>query len=152
VIQVNSHKELLDIQLPRNQFQPGCVYNLYDSGCGVNPASYQYTGVVGSGSTNSTIYVSSLSSTALAGQYDLGKVQFTSGALNGLVASIKVCVFGTPNVIQLLGFLPSAPAPGDTFNIWFGCDKTLGINGCQKFNNIPRYRGFPFVPLPTLAV
>ena len=151
-IKINSHLELLDIQIPRNLYQPGCVYNLYDTGCGVNPASFQVSGTVAAGSTNSSIFCVHLGS-FITGYFDLGKIQFTSGALNGLVSTVKVLSFNSPNdEFQIVGFLPSAPAPGDTFNIFAGCDKTTGTNGCTKFNNLARYRGFPFVPLPSTGV
>ena len=46
--------------------------------------------------------------------------------------------------------LPFAPAPGDTFNVAFGCDHTQAT--CQsKFNNLVNFRGFPYVPPPQLA-
>ena len=46
--------------------------------------------------------------------------------------------------------LPFAPATGDAFNVAFGCDHTQAT--CvAKFNNLPNFRGFPYVPPPQLA-
>src|SRR5579863_6112809 len=37
---INSHLELLNLNLPRNLWQPGCVNSLGDPSCGVNLASF----------------------------------------------------------------------------------------------------------------
>ena len=43
--------------------------------------------------------------------------------------------------------LPYDPTVGDTFSVYPGCDKTQAV--CQsKFNNVARFRGFPFIPVP----
>lgn len=147
---VNSHLELLNLQMPRNLFQPGCVNNLGDASCLVNLASFSTTGTALSGSTASSI--SADVSNAQAGYYDLGKIAFTSGALAGLSRTVRQCSFGSPGSINLMGAFPTAPAPGDAFTLYAGCDKTTGSNGCSKFNNLPRFRGFPFVPQPVTSV
>lgn len=223
---VNSHLELLNLQLPRNLYQPGCVNSLGDAACGVdltNPA-YHTTGAVVAGTTAATInaYLATVPQT---GAFDLGTIAFTSGALAGQTYGVKQCVFGSTHVISLTGFMACAPAVGDTFTITFGCDKTSGLpwrvngncakgstaignpsyygqnmvgmvvsgpgfpegttvtaagpgavvlsaastanitsgewtmappagtpqNGCAKFNNLARFRGFPFVPQPVTA-
>jgi hypothetical protein len=42
------------------------------------------------------------------------------------------------------------PAPGDTFTVTFGCDKTMAT--CNLFSNIQNFRGFPYVPPAETAV
>jgi hypothetical protein len=125
---VNSHLELLNIQLPRNLYQPGCVNCLGDSACGVDltNAAYWSTGAIQSGSTVSTLNAS-LARTPPTGAFDLGTLKFTSGALSGQTYGVKSCVFGSPNVISLIGYVPEAPANGDTFKIIYGCDKSSGL-------------------------
>jgi hypothetical protein len=117
----------------------------------VNLASYQTTGSVSNASTNAAS-LASISGSFPAGTFDLGKITFTSGANNGLSQTIRQCVFGSPNVIALVGFFPSAPAIGDSFVLNYGCNKSFSDpNGCPKFANLARFRGFPFVPQPLVA-
>lgn len=147
---VNSHLELLNLQLPRNLYQPSCVNNLGDTACGVNLASYMTTGTVQSGST-SALVLATISGSFASGTFDLGKIVFTSGALDGLSATVKACAFGSPASIQLLAYLPGAPAAGDSFDLFYGCDKSDGGNGCAKFANTARYRAQRLVPQPATA-
>jgi uncharacterized phage protein (TIGR02218 family) len=148
---INSNMELNNLDFPRNLWQPGCVNNLGDASCGVTLASYSTTGVAAaSGSTNAVINATLSGAT---GYYDLGKIVFTSGALSGVSRSIKTCAFGSPTIITLLTPFPEAPATGDQFTITAGCNKNFtDSNGCPKFSNTARYRGFDFVPQPVVAV
>lgn len=221
---VNSHLELLNLQLPRNLFQAGCVNNLGDAACGVNLEDFVTTGTVGSGSTNGVINAS-ISGSFGAGTFDNGKILFTSGVLEGLSQTVKSCAFGSPDVITLLGYFPTAPSSGDSFKLYYGCDKSNDVtvsftastgaavgdtglygisngnvpvgalvsgpqvqsgstvaevegstvyldlptltpevysqsytaaltsaNGCPKFSNQARYKGFPLVPQPVTAI
>lgn len=223
---VNSHLELLNIQMPRNLYQPGCVNCLGDAACGVNLESFKTTGTVSSGSTSAAINAA-LTGSFQTGTFDLGKIKFTSGALNGKSYAVKSCAFGTPDVVSLVGFATVAPSAGDAFTLYYGCDKTPGLtsititgltstgvsaigdpsnyvsitagmsvsgpgiqpgtvttsdisssnialslpvtqgvaigdftftapggtiqNGCPKFSNQARFRGFPFIPQPATA-
>jgi hypothetical protein len=54
-LQVKSHLELLDVQMPRNLYQPGCRHTLFDSGCTLLKSSFYVTGAVTAGSNFSTI-------------------------------------------------------------------------------------------------
>lgn len=147
---VNSHLELFNLQMPRNLYQPGCVNSLGDPSCGVSPIP-STTGTVQAGSTSAQIIATLAGGPFATGTFDLGKVQFTSGVLNGLALTAKQVALSSPAVITLLGYFPTAPSPGDTLTLFFGCDKSTGPNGCPKFNNLGRYRGFPFVPQPATA-
>jgi uncharacterized phage protein (TIGR02218 family) len=148
---VNSHLELLNLELPINLYQPGCVNSLGDPSCGVSPIP-STTGTVTSGSTAAAINATLAGGPFAAGTFDLGTILFTSGALDGLELTAKQVVLTSPATVFLLGYFPSAPSTGDTFTLFFGCDKTTGPNGCPKFNNLDRYRGFPFVPQPATAL
>ncbi|MGH6967597.1 MAG: baseplate hub protein [Stellaceae bacterium] len=148
---INSHLELLNLNLPRNLYQAGCINSLGDPVCAVNLASFKTTGTVISGSTVDTVNAS-LTGSFAAGTFDLGKVVFTSGANDGETVKVNTCTFGTPNVIALGTELSVAPSPGDTFTIYYGCNKSLtDPNGCQKFSNTARFRGFLFIPQPVTA-
>lgn len=146
---VNSHLELLNLNLPRNLWQPSCVNSLGDPSCGVNLTSFA---VAGSALAGSSTHIVNASLAQATGYFDQGKINFTSGANAGLSRSVKSWVTGSPGVVALLAPLPNLPAAGDAFQIFPGCDKTLGGNGCAKFANTARFRGFPFVPTPDTAV
>lgn len=146
---VNSHLELLNVQLPRNLWQPGCVNSLGDASCGVSLASF---GVAGSAAAGSSASVVAASLGQATGYFDQGKIAFSSGANAGLARSIKSWAAGAPGAIALLAPLPNAPQAGDAFTIYPGCDKTLGANGCAKFANTARFKGYPYVPTPDTAV
>lgn len=150
---INSYTELLNLQFPRNLAMSSCMNNLGDTACTVNLNSFKSTGTCGAGATTSQI-TATLGGSFGAGTFDFGTMTFTSGALNGYTATIRQAgLSGTTATIKLMGFLPSAPANGDTFNIFYGCNKDpTDSNGCPKFSNIVHFRGFPFIPQPVLAV
>jgi uncharacterized phage protein (TIGR02218 family) len=139
VLTVRSDLELLDIQMPRNLYQPGCSRTLFDTGCGLNAANYAVTSSVLAGSTAQQI-VTALSQPA--GYYAQGYLKMTSGVATGQQASIAGWAGG---ILTLIMPLSTTPAAGDTFTVWPGCDKTM--NTCQfKYNNLTRFRGFPYIP------
>jgi uncharacterized phage protein (TIGR02218 family) len=142
-VTVNSDLILLDLDMPRNLYAPSCVHVLYDSGCGLVKNAFGVNGTVGVGSSTKTIQWTSASSA-----YQQGTVTFTSGINFGLTATIKS---GTAGELTLAYPLLNAPAPGDTFVAYLGCDHTQTT--CQlKFGNLVNFRGFPYVPPPTHAV
>lgn len=140
---VKSDLELLNIKLPRNMYQPGCVHTLYDAGCGLSKSAT--AGTTTSGSTTSTLN-SALGNPA--NWFDLGTVTFTSGQNNGLTRSVKSFSAG---VFQLSYPLPYAPQTGDTFNAYPGCDKKQ-TTCSTKFSNVANFRGFPYIPIPESSV
>ena len=146
---INSHLELLNLQLPRNLWQPGCVNSLGDASCGVNLPSFAVAGSAAAGSSASAIAATLAQPTSY---FDQGKIAFTGGANAGLTRSVKYWVAGSPGMIALLAPFPNAPAAGDAFTIYPGCDKTLGPNGCAKFANTARFKGYPFIPTSETAV
>lgn len=142
---VSSWLVLLEAASPRNHYQTGCMRTLYDAGCGVNPASYASTGAVTSGTT--TGFASGL--TPAANYFAQGRVMFTSGVNNGVSRTVRAN--GTDGSFTLIRPLPTAPAAGDTFIAYAGCDLTRTT--CKdKFNNLIRHKATPFVPLPTTAL
>lgn len=144
-VRVNSNAEALAVQLPRNTYSPTCLRTLYTPGCDVSKAAFTVTSSAGSGSTASQI-LCSLS--GAANWWDMGGLQFTSGALNGTRRTIKSYAGGA---VSLFAPLPAVPAVGDTFAVYPGCDKTLAT--CiSKFNNKAKFRGCPFIPSPETAI
>jgi uncharacterized phage protein (TIGR02218 family) len=145
---VNSDLVLLDIDMPRNMYQPTCLHTLYDIGCGLNKTStspsYSGSGTVGAGSTASIIYWSGANA-----NFAQGTITFNSGVLAGVTATVGSVVSGSS--LNLINPLQSVPATGDGFKVYFGCDHTLTT--CQaKFNNLVNFRGFPYVPPPQMAI
>lgn len=140
-IAVSSDLELLNIQFPRNVWQPGCLNSLYDSQCAVSRvamrSSYTATG-------GTIISITESGAAQAAGYFDLGYVTFTSGVNSGQTRTVKSY---TPGTWTLISPLLSAPANGDTFYAFPGCDKQQATCAA-KFTNIARFRGFPYIPSP----
>lgn len=146
---VKSDLEMLDIQMPRNTLQPYCIYTLYDAGCTLLKANFLVSGVVTAGSTAASILASAL--TQATGYFDLGTMTFTSGGNNGVSRNVKTYtnVGGVKTITPIVAF-PFAPANGDTFSIYPGCDKTQST--CNtKFSNSAHFRGYPYIPVPETA-
>ena len=141
-VTVASDLVLLDIDMPRNFYQPTCAHTLYDSGCGLVKAAFGTQGSVGAGSTNASIaWSGSLPAFAQ------GTLVFTSGVNLGASVGVRSA---TTTTLALAYPLATAPAVGDAFTVTQGCDHTSAT--CQaKFNNLANFRGFPFVPPPASA-
>ena len=141
---VNSDLVLLDIDMPRNLYQPTCLHTLYDSGCTLVKNAFGTSGSVGAGSTASVIKWSGASTV-----HQQGSITFTSGANVGVSANVNSVIAVTS--LTLGAPLQSAPATGDTFTIYQGCDHTPGTCA-SKFSNLANFRGFPYVPPPQMAI
>ncbi len=140
---VNSDLVLLDIDMPRNVYQPTCLHTLYDAGCTLSKAAFSTSGMVAAGSTASVIYWSGADQ-----DYQQGTITFTSGVNAGVTATIGSATTGQ---LALIYPLQNAPASGDTFTAAFGCDHRLAT--CKaKFSNQKNFRAFPYVPPPQMAI
>ncbi len=145
---VNSHLELLNQNMPRNVYQANCVNTLYDTSCTLLKSVFQVSGAVVGGSTVSVTNTNLMQAT---GYFDLGVITFTSGQNSGISRSVKTFVGGAPGVVNVLLPWLYVPAPGDTFTIYPGCDKTQ--NTCTtKFANLVNFRGMPYIPEVSTAV
>jgi uncharacterized phage protein (TIGR02218 family) len=142
-LQVKSDTELLDVMVPREVYEPGCLNTLYDTRCGVSRAARTVSGTATQAS-NSTRTAFGHSRPEAAGYFDLGVVAFTSGANAGVSRTVKAHVPGT---FTLLNPLPFAVAVGDAYEVRPGCDR-LKATCSSKFNNLIRFRGYPFIPAP----
>jgi uncharacterized phage protein (TIGR02218 family) len=141
---VNSDLVLLDIDMPRNVYQPTCLHTLYDSGCTLVKNAFGTNGTVGSGSTATVI-----NWTGASANFQQGSITFTSGVNEGVTATVGAVAAAAS--LTLLYVLQSAPSAGDTFTVYYGCDHTPGT--CSgKFNNLANFRGFPYVPPPQMAI
>jgi uncharacterized phage protein (TIGR02218 family) len=139
---------LLNVNMGPDVFQAGCLNTLYDGACQAVKATYTHTGSV-SGSGGTTLSCAT-NLTAADGYYTQGYVTFTSGANAGLSRAVSTYV----NASGALTFaypLPFAPAGGDTFSAFAGCDKTMAT--CTaRFSNLLHFRGQPFTPAAINAI
>lgn len=139
-LQVRSDLDLLTTKLPRALYQAQCTHTVYDAGCGKSKAAMTQAKTAQAGSTATRV----LASGATAGYWDQGVMAFTSGALAGTRRSIKR---SDGSAFIPLSPLPAAPAAGDAFTVYPGCDRSK--SACSaKFNNLSRFRGCPYIPQP----
>jgi uncharacterized phage protein (TIGR02218 family) len=135
-------------------FGPICRADLGDSNCSpageVNLATLTQTGYVET-STNKRVFVpgvltSPLTSplttlTGVKGYFDQGVLTWLTGLNAGLLMEVDTWDGTT---ISLFESMPFTLAPGDTFKVEPGCNKTTD---CQaKFSNIVNKQAEPFIP------
>jgi hypothetical protein len=136
---VKSVASLFQEALPRRLIQPQCPFNVYDSDCGVNPASFTHARTAAAGSSATQVVLSSASSNAIVGSW----VTFTSGALAGATRIVTAVSPAAPNATTLTLDvpLPAAPQVGDGVSVKKGCAKNR--TACSGFSNILRHGGLP---------
>lgn len=145
-MKVKSALTKLNVNMPRNYYQPGCLWTLFDAGCTINKASFAVTGTIGAGVSGVAIpVVGGLGGgigTDGIGQYALGRLLFTSGVNAGL----QVLIDNNDTVNLYLAYLLNEiPAVGDSITFYPGCSKSF--HTCDvKWNNKPNFRGFDKVP------
>lgn len=137
--------ELLNIQLPRNLYQPGCLNTLFDGGCKLLASSYAVNATVETGTVLNRIQCTMAQP---MGYFSQGVVEFITGNNVGVKRTIKRHESGA---LILTLPLRVVPAIGDQIRIYPGCDKRMET--CNvRFNNLTNFRGAPFVPIPETAV
>jgi uncharacterized phage protein (TIGR02218 family) len=146
VLTLNSHLELLTIQMPREVYQSACRHTLFDSGCTLLASSFGKAGAAQTGSTQQSIR-STISAPSGSGTYALGRIMMTSGVNNGFARMVKAW---DGVRLTLLSPMPYPVAPGDTFNAYPGCNKTSAQ--CAQFGNTANFGGQPFIPVPETAL
>jgi uncharacterized phage protein (TIGR02218 family) len=135
----------LNAAFPRNYLLPTCNNSLFDTNCGLLKATWKVAAVAVTTSTRTLIHSNSLGQAS--GYFALGYIVILTGVNAGLKRNVKKFLSGD---VTLLYPLPAACGVGDTYDIYPGCDKTLGSNGCAKFTNTVKFRGYPDVPTPEL--
>lgn len=142
---VVSLTDKLKVKLPRNLFQPSCQNSLFDSGCTLNPSLFVESGTTLAGSSTNLI---ACTLTKPQNWFTQGVVIITSGLNAGVKRTVRL-----HNSTGLLLTLPFEypMAPGDTFQVFPGCDKR--IQTCKtRFLNESNFKGTPYVPVPETAV
>ena len=147
VITASDWRVLLANKYPVDNFQTSCLNVLGDSKCKFAVSTKTVSGIAVTGVTSGSSFAAA--SSLGAHPFTLGKVKFTSGANAGLSRSVKA-YDGAGNFTFTAPF-PAAPAIGDVFTAYPGCDLTMAT--CSgTFSNLINFRGFPFIPSPTTAL
>lgn len=144
-VSVASDLDELNVQMPRNLYQPSCSNTLFDNACGLNRTNYTFETTILAGSTASRILCDI---NQPQGWFTQGVIEFMEGVNKGLKRTIRVHEL---DILQLTLPLLDHPEIGQRIKIYPGCDKRLET--CQnRFNNFARFRGAPFVPIPETSV
>jgi uncharacterized phage protein (TIGR02218 family) len=122
-------------QIPNYTYQGLCNNFLFDANCQVVAASFLYTGVISTVSTDQ-VTVSGLTAAKGAGWAVGGKIVVGTDA--------RLVRAQTGDVLTLSAPFPSSPS-GQSVDVYAGCDHTLATCN-SKFANALNYGGFAFVP------
>jgi hypothetical protein len=150
---VRSRLDQLAVNLPRSQYQPGCLNQLFDTICGLSR-----TGSYGGTSFNSAHTVDGPNTTTMSvalqfteprpdGYFDQGYIEVAAGPFIGLRRTIRS---HRGKTIKLTKPFPFALEDGAQVMLYAGCDKTQATCAA-KFGNTAAFRGFPFIPNPDTA-
>lgn len=147
VITANDYRSLLAQQMPLHFYQASCRWRLFDAGCTLVASSFVKTGSVNAGSSNGTIVMNGGTTPAAGLTFTLGTVVMTSG--NNATFSRTISSWDGNDTLILFNPFPFDIEPGDTFQIYPGCNLSLG--SCQAFGNEINFGGQPFIPPPETA-
>lgn len=119
-------------------YLPACDADLFDTRCGVNPASFTATGAVTT--ATSEIQFTDTARTESDDHWNGGLLTFTSGENDGLSIDVKTSL--ATGVMTLYEPMPFDIAVSDTYSVRTGCDKTDTM--CKdRYSNLNNFRGFP---------
>ncbi|MFW1990254.1 MULTISPECIES: DUF2163 domain-containing protein [Acinetobacter calcoaceticus/baumannii complex] len=142
---VASDLDELNVQMPRNLYQPSCSNTLFDHACGLNRANYALETTIATGSTAWRILCDI---NQPQGWFTQGVIEFLEGGNKGLKRTVRLHEL---DVLLLTLPLLENPEVGQRIKVYPGCDKRLET--CQnRFNNFSRFRGAPFIPIPETSV
>lgn len=142
---VASDLDELNVQMPRNLYQPSCSNTLFDHACGLNRENYALETVIAAGSTASRILCDIHQP---QGWFTQGVIEFLEGGNKGLKRTIRLHEL---DILLLTLPLLEYPEVGQRIKVYPSCDKRLET--CQnRFNNFSRFRGAPFIPIPETSV
>lgn len=135
VLECVSIEFLLNRQLPRWRYQPGCNHRLYDSWCQVVEASYQVNATLSDISSTGFDLTSATFASQADGYYTLGNLYFGDYK--------RTIVDHVGSVISIRYKIATLEAE-DVVQVSAGCDHT--IETCySKFNNVLNSLAFPYI-------
>jgi uncharacterized phage protein (TIGR02218 family) len=143
-LKVKSMLGYLDLPMPKSLYMPTCNNTFGDAACGVSKAGRTESSTVGGGSTSKLIYLTGGAAGHSDTYFELGVVKFLSGPNAGLARTIREFTGGA---ITIAPALPIQPNAGDAMTLYPSCHKT-DVDCTGKYNNLPRNRGYPYVPAP----
>lgn len=143
-LRVKSMVEQLAVQWPRMTYESQCVWHLYNAGCGLERGGFTSNGTVLAGG-NARSFPTSMNQAN--NYFDLGVIRFTSG--NNIDAMRSISSYSGGNVSVAFPLF-NTPTANDSFTIYPGCEKTMSVCS-NKFSNLSKFRGFPFIPSPETA-
>lgn len=120
----------------RRMYQKACPHVLYSAQCGVDREAQKVTRTVSSVS-GLAVNVGSLSS-GFAGGY----IEWTPAA--GIVE--RRAIRSQSGAVLTVNFQPVGLSPGDSVDVFPGCDHTMGASGCAKYSNVVNFGGMPYIP------
>jgi hypothetical protein len=134
----------LDTQMPRHLTQPTCLNFLFNAACGLIAADFAVHGTVEAGATTTFLPWTAGSDAG----FSLGRVFMQDENVVGVWRAIKSADAAG---LTLAFPLPAAPATGERFVAYPGCDRTKTRH--DQINSDPdRFRGFDFVPQAEKAI
>jgi len=156
---------LMDASTPPRVFTRFCNHQLFDTRCGLNRNSYDYTTTIDS--VNGSEIILAVGAGGADSPQGAGPLQRFSGGeiLRATDGERRRIVRQATHTIT--GAYPGVPssslaartmylnmpfrdlAVGDTVTVWPGCAKSA-YECKNKFNNIAKFGGFPLVPLKNL--
>jgi len=143
---VKSALVMLDIQMPRNLFQPNCTYTVYSGSCGAVKSSFAQSGTVGTGPSASVIPWSG----GVPGSIPFanGEIFMESGPAVNQTRTIRA--YDGTNIYLTYPFT-TAPLAGDTFKAYPGCNRadplaSGSVSDCIYFSRQSSFRATPRVP------
>lgn len=152
---VKSPLHKLDINMPRNYYQPGCLWTLFDAGCTLSKSTYAVNSVVATSPPATSTYIpvegGIVTPTGADGfpNYAQGRLLFTSGVNNGL--EVLIGTNDLSNNLILAYPLNDVPSSGDGITFSPGCSKSF--NTCSlKYSNQANFRGFDKVPPISISI
>lgn len=146
ILNVNDFREILNISMPRNLYQAGCRFALFDDSCSLSAAAFAVAGTVLT--VDGAVITAAL--VQASGYFDLGQIVMTSGDNDGFQRLVRSWDLAT-NTLRMVAPFFFDVVPGDTFTIYPGCDKQL-TTCTNRFANQLNFGGMPYIPAPESAV
>ena len=149
----DSMRSIFDRNIPRQLFQPGCNWVLFESNCGLSPADWTWTAtVVSYDAPSCTLLVNTVASTnttaVVAHLFAAGYLQVTTaGNSQYRMVSDNTVIAGGQMSLNLAEPLAVAAVAGDPVKIFPGCDGRYHETCIALFNNGSRHGGFPYMPV-----
>lgn len=131
---IKSMLNLLNVYMPRRQYQPTCGFVFGDANCTKARAALAVNGAVTLATSNTTIKTDT---TETDGYFNNGVIKFTSGNNIGVVRTVKSYQGGAFNLVAPF---PNSIAVGDTFTATPGCNKNFAgaitsVTGAASVNS-----------------